>query len=158
MTKHFARTLICGLLLTGCAETTSPDAAPPDDEAEVAEMAPARSPSTTDVALDASLADLCAVRSSFEVDTTRSDASPWLATLASCVTEGPLKGRSLELIAHTSVHHDSASARRRGESRAESLRAVLIENGVSEDVVRSSAAVSGDERSVEVRIAPRHDH
>jgi outer membrane protein OmpA-like peptidoglycan-associated protein len=153
--------LFCGLLLaTGCTETVSPDHAD-DDAAEAgmaAELANERPFTITDVALDAALADLCAVRSTFEVDPTRDEAraDPSVAALASCITSGPLQGRSLELIAHTSAHHDSKYDRRRGESRAESLRNLLIENGVSQDDVRSSAAVAGDERSVEVRVVPQH--
>lgn len=167
MPKILSRTnaLIFGLLLaTGCSETISPDtASPDDDDDEVAlagEPANDRPLTVTDVALDAAVADLCSVRSAFEFDPTREDdtAKTQLSALASCVTSGPLQGRSIELIAHTSAHRDSAYARRRGESRAESLRALLIENGVPQDGVRSSAAVAGDERSVEVRIAPRHAH
>lgn len=153
MPRLVLRPLLLGILLTGCSATASPVPASPDPPT-------ARRPLTsTDVALDAPLADLCAVRSSFEVDPTRvdDDQSPWLTALASCITTGPLRGRSLELIAHTSVHRDSPYARRLGESRADSLRARLIENGVDADEVRSSAAVAGDERSVEVRIAPRPD-
>lgn len=156
MPRHLVRTILCGFLLIGCTETVSPDSAPPDDDAALADETPQRPTTVTDVALDAGLADLCAVRSTFEFDPTRDEHDPQLAALASCVTSGPLQGRSIELIAHTSVHHDSAYARRLGESRADSLRALLIENGVSASEVRSSAAVAGDERSVEVRIAPRH--
>lgn len=155
--------LLCGaLLLCGCSETVSPDHAPADDGDDAAAMAAeqprARPPAVTDVALDAALADLCSVRSTFELDPTASDAASdtQLAALATCVTQGPLQGRSIELIAHTSAQHDSRDARRRGESRAESVAALLIENGVPRDDIRSSAAVAGDERSVEVRIAPRH--
>lgn len=152
MVDLLARSVICGLLLAACSETVSPDAAPPDESSQFAAHRPI---TRTDVALDASLADLCAMRSAFEVDPTREDDSPWLAALATCVTSGPLQGRSLELVAHTSVHRDSPYARRVGESRADSLRARLIEFGMSADEVRSSAAVAGDERSVEVRIAAR---
>lgn len=149
MSTSRACTLLCGLLLAGCSESAArgPDTdGPPPMH---------RSITSTDVALDAGLADLCAVRSSFEVDPTREEPNPWLAAIASCIRTGPLQGRSLELVAHTSVHHDSAYARRVGESRADSLRVRLIENGMSADEVRSSAAVVGDERSVEVRIAAR---
>lgn len=153
--RHLVRALSLGILLTGCSATD--EAA---DAADAAAMAPTnqRPLAVTEVALDAAVADLCVVRSSFEVDPTRIDhreQSPWLAALASCITTGPLQGRSLELVAHTSVHHDSPYASRLGESRADSLRARLIENGVDADEVRSSAAVAGDERSVEIRIAAR---
>lgn len=153
--------LFCGLLLaTACSETVNPDHAS-DDAAEAemaAQLANDRPYTVSDVALDAALADLCSVRSSIEIDPTHEDptSKTWLAALASCVTSGPLQGRSLELIAHTSAHHDSRYARRLGESRAESLRAMLVENGVPQSEIRSSAAVAGDERSIEVRVVPRH--
>jgi outer membrane protein OmpA-like peptidoglycan-associated protein len=156
MPRHLARALLLGILLTGCTET---DSAATEHDSTVETVTPTRRPLTvTDVDLDAAVADLCVVRSSFEVDPTRIDdheQSPWLAALASCITTGPLQGRSLELVAHTSIHHDSPYARRLGESRADSLRARLIENGVDASEVRSSAAVVGDERSVVVRIAAR---
>lgn len=160
MPRHLVRALFLGILLTGCTESDS--AAPEHDStvSTVETVTPTKRPLTvTDVALDAAVAELCVVRSSFEVDPTRIDdheQSPWLAALASCITTGPLQGRSLELVAHTSIHHDSPYASRLGESRADSLRARLIENGVDASEVRSSAAVSGDERSVVVRIAARH--
>jgi peptidoglycan-associated lipoprotein len=154
--------LFCGLLLaTACSETVSPDQGAADDAAEAesaAEHDHERSYTVTDVALDAALADLCAVRSSFEIDPTRAEAAhdTSIAALATCFTSGPLQGRSVELIAHTSASHDSKYARRLGESRADSLRDMLVENGLSASDIRSSAAVAGDERSIEVRVAPRH--
>jgi hypothetical protein len=126
MPRHLARALLLGILLTGCTET---DSAATEHDSTVETVTPTRRPLTvTDVDLDAAVADLCVVRSSFEVDPTRIDdheQSPWLAALASCITTGPLQGRSLELVAHTSIHHDSPYARRLGESRADSLRARL---------------------------------
>lgn len=163
-TRIFA--VLCGLALAaGCTETVSPDHAPPDvddgdSSALSAEPRHARASNVTDVALDAAVADLCAMRSTFALDPNHDDkvAEDSLQALASCVTAGPLQGRSLELVAHTSARRDSADARRRGESRAEALRALLIENGVPATEIRGGAAVAGDEQSVEVRIAPRHDH
>lgn len=58
-----------------------------------------------------------------------------LAKVATCVTDGPLKGRELELVGHADPQGSDEYNKELGLSRAESVAACLRDHGVTESKI-----------------------
>lgn len=66
----------------------------------------------------------------FNASETAPSEHPTMQTLATCMTEGPLKGRSIRLVGHTDPRGSSASNDRLGLKRAERVKRYLVSRGV----------------------------
>ena len=167
--------LILGLSLTGGCSKSSPDTAAPesgDDEdvsaGQAAERAPLR---VTGVYLDPALMAVCELDDrealvQFDRDAQGSEVSAVLAAVASCVKDGPLQGRRIELVGHAS--RSDEYFRSFGSSRADAIRGALVQDGLKADDIVTHAATPEDdadaadewpsERRVDLRVATRHAH
>jgi outer membrane protein OmpA-like peptidoglycan-associated protein len=168
--------LILGLALaTGCSKS-SPDTAAPydgseDEEdittAQMAEQAPLR---VTGVYLDPALMAVCELDSrdelvKFDKEAEDRQVSELLGKVAECVKTGPLQGRRIELVGHAPTRDDEYR-KTFGTSRADTIRGVLLQDGLKPDDIVTHAADPEDdpdaaeewpsERRVDVRVATRH--
>lgn len=149
---------ILGLALAAGCSATDPITELPVDETELldaAELGRQRPVSITDVRVDAALAALCAMKSSFEVDESRDrsgDVS--FAEIAVCFNDGALQGRSLELFAYASPEEDTFT-RHHGDTRIDSVRMHLIAHGFKADDITVHAEGAFDEHEVGIRVQPR---
>ncbi len=176
--------LIVGLSLAGGCGRTSLDTAPPDsreaidsrddDDSALAATASApvalHSPTASGVYIDPTLATVCELSSAddffvYDADAADIRADRILEAVASCVKDGPMSGRRLELV----IHEAAADAGPRVSFRAEELRGALMRGGVArEDIL--TAARTGDaempqgaegwpnERRVDIRVVARRSH
>ena len=90
---------------------------------------------TTGVFIDNDVAVACDVaqpRTHFEYDSAklRDDDMATLGTIAKCMREGNLQGRSVEVIGRTDPRGPSAYNKQLGRSRAEAVTELLSEKGV----------------------------
>ncbi|MBX3230578.1 MAG: OmpA family protein [Labilithrix sp.] len=94
--------------------------------------------------------------------TAKSQSTPTMQMLASCMIDGPLKGKSIVLIGHTDPRGSEEYNMKLGHERAEEVRRYLIDQGIAADRVTTQtageAAASGDpekwstDRRVEVQL------
>lgn len=151
--------LILGIALGAGCSATDPATESPVDETELrdaAELGQQRPISITDVDVDQSLALLCETKASFEVGESRDnsgDAS--FSEIAACFNDGALQGRTLQLFAYTSPHEDTFT-RHHGDTRIDSVRAHLIDNGFAADDITVHSEGVHDEHRVGLRVEPRH--
>jgi hypothetical protein len=151
--------LILGLALGAGCSAADPTTELPVDETELldsAELGRQRPVSVTDIHVDEALAVLCEMKASFEVDEARDhsgDAS--FGEIAACFNDGALQGRSLELFAYASPVEDTFT-RHHGDTRIDTVRAHLIDNGFDADEITVHAEGSLDEHQVGIRVQPRH--
>lgn len=156
---HPVCALILGLALGAGCSATDPTTERPVDETELldaAELGRQRPVSITDVDVDASLAALCEMKASFEVDQSRDhsgDAA--FGELVACFNDGALQGRGLQLFAYTSPHEDTFT-RHHGDTRIDSVRAHLIALGFEAGDISVHAEGTLDEHRVGVRVEPRN--
>ncbi len=117
-----------------------------------------------------SVQDVCQGPSPFfEFDSSKADASeqPTMQTLATCMVNGPLKGKSIRLVGHTDPRGSAEYNQRLGLERAQRVKRYLVAHGV--DAVRVDAESAGEEeaskapaswpkdRRVEVRLVADKD-
>lgn len=167
--------LILGLALaTGCSKS-SPDTAAPYDGSdeedittvETAEQVPLR---VTGVYLDPALTAVCELDErdelvQFDKEAEDSHVAGLLSRVAACVKTGPLQGRRIELVGHARARDDEYR-KTFGTSRADTIRGVLLADGLKPDDIVTHAADPEDdpdaaaewpsERRVDVRVATRH--
>ncbi|HEY0136218.1 MAG TPA: hypothetical protein VGB85_19170 [Nannocystis sp.] len=165
--------LILGLSLAAGCSKSSPDTAAPDDgyasEEAMADEPTERPMRVTGVHLDPALTAVCELDggpSLLELDAEAEDrmVERTLAAVAECVKTGPLQGRRLEVIGHSTGGDEFRKTF--GKTRAEVVRAVLVEDGVpASDLVTHAASPEDDpdaaamwpsDRRVDIRVATRH--
>ena len=170
--------LILGLsLAAGCSkssrDTASPDAgangAAPEAETASEATASQRPMRVTGVYLDPALTAVCELddrNELLEFDAEAEDrmVERTLAAVATCVKTGPLKGRRLELVGHSTGDDEFREAF--GKTRAETVRSVLVDDGVpAGDLVTHATDAEDDpdaaaewpsQRRVDIRVATRH--
>ncbi|NOU29697.1 MAG: OmpA family protein [Polyangiaceae bacterium] len=71
-------------------------------------------------------------------------ADPTLQTLASCMSTGPLKGRTIRLIGRTDPRGTEEYNEKLGLERAEAVKKYLVKNGVAADRVQTSSLGKDD--------------
>lgn len=71
-------------------------------------------------------------------------ADPTLQTLASCMSTGPLKGRTIRLIGRTDPRGTEEYNEKPGLERAESVKRYLVKNGVAADRVQTTSLGKDD--------------
>lgn len=123
----------------------------------------------TGVQLDPDLARACNVNDAetfFAFDSTvvTSRGHDVLATVAKCVTDGPLRGKELELVGYTDPRGTDAYNKELGMERAESVAKTLRDHGVEparlevesmgERVASSDASEWPTDRRVDIRVKP----
>jgi outer membrane protein OmpA-like peptidoglycan-associated protein len=121
----------------------------------------------TGIAIDQEIMNACQVVGAptvFAFDSTKisSPTHETLAAVASCVTDGALRGRELELVGHTDPRGTDAYNQELGLSRAESVAGCLREHGVEatkieinsvgENTASSDASDWPLDRRVEIRV------
>ena len=165
--------LILGLSLTGGCSKSSPDTAAPEDgvddditAVEAAEQAPLR---VTGVYVDPALMAVCELDTreelvQFDRDAQAPGAAALLSAVVSCVKDGPLQGRRIELVGHAGRGDEYSE--RFGSTRAEAVRGVLVQGGLAADDIVTHARTPEDdadaaaswpsERRVDLRVATRH--
>ena len=113
-----------------------------------------------------SLGDTCKGPSPFfDFDSARTDSEdqPTMQVLATCMTTGPLKGKSIRLIGHTDPRGSARYNDKLGMERAERVKRYLLSHGVepgrvaAESVGEENASGAPSEwasdRRVEIRLA-----
>lgn len=122
----------------------------------------------TGVHLDAALTAVCELDGPdlLELDAEAEDrmVNRTLAAVATCVKTGPLQGRRLELVGHSTG--DDEFRKSFGKTRTEMVRAMLVEDGVAAGDLVTNAANAEDDpdaaaqwpsaRRVDIRVATRH--
>jgi len=78
----------------------------------------------------------------FTVDTSKAKgaSSPTMQNLASCMIDGPLKGKSIVLIGHTDPRGTDQYNATLGQKRADDVRRYLVAQGVDADRVTTQTA------------------
>lgn len=174
--------LILGLSLVGGCSRTSLDTAPPDsDELRVDDNSDVsatnsgvalHSPTASGVYIEPTLATVCELSSDddffvYDADTADLRVERVLEAVASCVKDGPMAGRRIELVTYAS--EPDGDARPQVYFRTEELRSALMRGGVAgADIMTVSG--TGDavmplgaegwpnERRVDIRVVPRRSH
>lgn len=168
-------TLILGLaLLPACAGANADKSgadAPAQDAAQPADVpSTTRSMTMSGVYIDPELARACnmaAPKAFFEFDSAAVEGADnsGLTALATCVSSGPLKGRTLELIGHADPRGTDAYNKELGKSRADSVMEFLGAEGLASDrmTTRSEGEQGADatdsdgwpyDRRVDIRLVP----
>lgn len=119
------------------------------------------------VRLGQSLVDVCRGPSpffDFDSSETGAEDQPTMQTLATCMVNGPLQGKSIRLIGHTDPRGSESYNVKLGRERAERVRRYLVAHGVDINRVLIESAgktEASDEptewprdRRVEIQIAP----
>lgn len=106
----------------------------------------------TGVQLDSRLAEACGIgapQAFFRYDSAavREQAEPMLDALATCLTDGPLKGREVVLVGHTDPVGPDPYNQQLGKSRAQSVKEELDERGVK--VGRLETKSVGEKKALE---------
>lgn len=128
----------------GCARTSADNIQPVEeptqptvvsDASRNADAPTTRSLTVSGVYLDADLASACNIttpKAFFEFDSAdlNTPANDTLRDVATCLTTGPLSGRTIELVGHTDPRGTDEYNRQLGKSRAESVRDYLQIQGV----------------------------
>lgn len=133
---------VVALALTACAsssEQTKTDAPPAEVElAVVHDPAPSVATVTvTRVYIDPTITGACGVPSArawFDYDSAQveSEAKDRLRDIAICLTEGPLAGRSVEIVGHTDPRGSESYNKELGAERADNVARWLNHCGVPE--------------------------
>jgi outer membrane protein OmpA-like peptidoglycan-associated protein len=100
----------------------------------------------------------------FEFDSASAKgAHPTMQTLVNCMLDGPLKGKSIELIGHTDPRGSVDYNDKLGLERAERVKRYLVTNGIDTDRIRVSSVGEkeassapqdwGKDRRVEIQLA-----
>jgi len=122
----------------------------------------------TGVDIDRSLVDACGIKATnaffpFDSFDLRPTAYPLMNEVASCVTEGALAGRKLQVTGHADPRGSDEYNQKLGKDRAQSVADFLVSVGVHKDrievISRGEEGVSSDphdwprERRVDIRLA-----
>lgn len=100
----------------------------------------------------------------FDFDSSKvgTDDRPTIQLLANCMKDGPLRGRSIELVGRTDPRGTADYNEQLGLERAEKVKKYLIEQGIEADRVKTSSLGKQDaspmpadwkgDRRVEIRL------
>lgn len=101
---------------------------------------------------------------SFDSSDAAAKDQPTMQMLSNCMIDGPLKGKSIQLIGHTDPRGSANYNDKLGLERAERVRRYLVTHGVSptrvavetvgEDEARDTPKDWPKDRRVEIRLAP----
>ena len=161
--------------MTAChsPEPTSPETGltKPVDPPKMPEMGRGASRSEVDVHYSIFIGDPLVHSCSgpapfFDFDSAATDAKdqPTMQMLANCMTDGPLKGKSIQLIGHTDPRGTDAHNDKLGLERAQRVKRYLLAHGIAENRVQARTAGEDDARSspkdwptdrrVEIKLVP----
>lgn len=92
------------------------------------------------------------------------DDKPTMQTVASCMIDGPLKGKNIELVGRTDPRGTEEYNEKLGLERAERVKTYLVSQGIPEGRIKTTSLGKQDaspapkdwaaDRRVEIRLAP----
>jgi hypothetical protein len=174
--------LILGLSLVGGCSRTSMDTAPPDDDevqdddnSDVSALnsgVALHSPTASGVYIDPTLATVCELSSDddffvYDADLADLRVERVLEAVASCVKDGAMAGRRLQLVTYATGR--DGDSKPQVHFRTEELRGALMRGGVAgtdiltvsgtgDAVMPQGAEGWPNERRVDIRVLPRRSH
>lgn len=152
MTRTHAVVVLTGLLSVGGCRPNEPPPSPPS----VVVQHPLGSSGVT---LDPSIAAICEI-DAYAVFEQRPSETPdataeALEAVARCASDGPLTGRQLEAVAYGGPGTDDLYRERFGESRAETLRRILVRDGLEPEAIDARTTTVADDAPAGDREWPR---
>jgi peptidoglycan-associated lipoprotein len=100
----------------------------------------------------------------FDSAKTKADDQPTMKTLVACMSEGPLRGKSIRLIGHTDPRGTATYNDDLGLARAEKVKKFLVTNGIEETRIETASMGAegaapapkdwGKDRRVQIQLAP----
>jgi peptidoglycan-associated lipoprotein len=107
-----------------------------------------------ELAIDASIRQACGISDAeayFAYDSAALDPAhrSVLRKLASCFSEGPMRGRSMLLVGHADPRGDHAYNLALGGRRADNVKSMLMSEGLAENLTKASSRGEMDARGVD---------
>ena len=171
---RFTLSLVSVAFLAACSSDKPAPLAPPAPPAP-AMAAPAPMPAppppitTTGVYLDPTIASACGIPQPkmyfpFDSAEVKNSDSATVDKLSACLTTGPLKGKTLDIVGRTDPRGSDEYNKKLGKSRADSVAEVLTAHGLGEGMIKTRStgeekATGSDEsgwandRRVDIRLA-----
>lgn len=170
----FTLSLVTVAFLAACSSDKPAPLAPPPPPSAPVVAAPAAAPApppvtSTGVYLDPTIASACGIPQpkmyfSFDSAEVKTSDSATVDQLSACLMTGPLKGKTLDIVGRTDPRGNDEHNRKLGQSRADSVAAVLSSRGLGEGMSKTSStgeeqATGSDEtgwandRRVDIRLA-----